>query len=105
MRLLMLFELRDFDVRHLEVKELHNNEKRKVIHLNFTRWPEVGMPKSAKPLLQVGSLHTVCTSHIDTLLYIKFTKVRSPLLHLINEVWLTSNWTINGLVDTETGNL
>ena len=51
--LLRLYELADYDVRHLEVVDLETEKKHRVIHMNYTRWPDHGMPESAIPLLQV----------------------------------------------------
>ncbi|XP_067950763.1 tyrosine-protein phosphatase non-receptor type 13-like [Watersipora subatra] len=57
-----LFSLDDFDVRHLEVRDVETNETKKVIHMNYTKWPDHGMPNSATPLLQfmrvMHKLHT-----------------------------------------------
>jgi len=41
------------DIRHLTVKDLETGKRQRVVHMNFTQWPDHGMPESALPLLQV----------------------------------------------------
>lgn len=55
-----MMELNDYDVRHLEVFDLDTQKKHRVIHMNYTRWPDHGMPESAIPLLQVNSSTSLC---------------------------------------------
>lgn len=61
MTLLKLIHLKDFDIRHLEVMDLETSRKQKVIHMNYTKWPDHGMPQSAVPLLKVSAETVICS--------------------------------------------
>ena len=46
----------NFIVHHIRMTDLETGHEHRVTHLNFTTWPDLGTPKSAIPLLQVGVL-------------------------------------------------
>ena len=54
-RLSLLYQnvLDDFDIRSILIENLETGESRSVCHLNYTTWPDHGVPQSAVPLLQV----------------------------------------------------
>ncbi|KAK3601912.1 hypothetical protein CHS0354_041851 [Potamilus streckersoni] len=44
--------LDEFDVRYIEMEDLVGGESRIVYHINYTTWPDHGLPHSAMPILQ-----------------------------------------------------
>ena len=50
----------NFIVHHIRMTDLETGHEHRVTHLNFTTWPDLGTPKSAIPLLQVGVLSLWC---------------------------------------------
>ena len=45
--------LKNFDIHHIKLEDRHSGETHRVMHLNFTTWPDHGTPPSGLPLLQV----------------------------------------------------
>ena len=45
--------LHHFDVHHIAMEDLETGRVHRLLHLNFTSWPEQGAPDSGRPLLQV----------------------------------------------------
>ena len=51
--LIQIQPLHDFDIRQIKMEDLETGIVHRVLHLNFTTWPDHGTPESAIPLLQV----------------------------------------------------
>lgn len=54
MRLIRHYDLDGFTVWHLDVEEVQTGQEREVTLLQFTTWPEQGVPETALPLLHVS---------------------------------------------------
>ncbi|KAL3876548.1 hypothetical protein ACJMK2_034389 [Sinanodonta woodiana] len=52
LNLLHVDPLDDFDVKYIEMEDLVGGESRIVYHINYTIWPDHGIPYSALPILQ-----------------------------------------------------
>ena len=48
--------LENFDIHHIKLEDRHTGDTHRVIHLNFTTWPDHGTPGSGVPLLQVSTI-------------------------------------------------
>ena len=48
--------LQHFDVHHIAMEDLETGRTHRLLHLNFTSWPEQGTTESGIPLLQVKTI-------------------------------------------------
>ena len=46
--------LEHFDIKEIEIEKVTTGETKRIYHLNYTTWPDHGVPSSPVPLLQVN---------------------------------------------------
>lgn len=45
--------LEHFDIKEIEIEKVTSGELKRIYHLNYTTWPDHGVPSSPVPILQV----------------------------------------------------
>ena len=46
--------LEHFDIKEIEIEKVTSREIKRIYHLNYTTWPDCGVPSSPVPILQVN---------------------------------------------------
>lgn len=46
--------LEHFDIKEIEIEKVTSGEIKRIYHLNYTTWPDYGVPSSTVPILQVN---------------------------------------------------